>query len=160
MSQKTTVKEGESLLRTVLNRLKKIEGVEKDASLAAPLHVEKGRIEQWKFRDSIPWEQLVEYCRRERVSLEWLVNGRGTERVTDMAMEPGGIYRVHTDQDAVYAIAGMIYRALLSEDEEIDVTWEKFVEMVKFVHRDMLDRGETKAPPYERVLQFVKAATP
>ncbi len=160
LSSTSRAKEGVNLFDTIINRIKEIENVEKDKDVALLLKMDPRHLAVAKSSGSVPYDRIVEYSRARRVSLEYLLNGNGPSRITDMAMEPGAIYRVHTDQDAVYEIAGMVYKALLAEDEEMGVTWEKFMEMVKFVHRDMLDRGESKAPPYERVLQFVKAATP
>lgn len=144
-----------STLRTILDRLKEAEGVSHDVDLAAPLRTNKRNISAWKERGAIPWERLSAYCREREISLEWLINGRGPQSVLDIAAEPGAIYRVPTDQDAICLLSGDIYRALQETGREI--TPEKFADIVRLLHRDMLDRRLDRLP-YEKVQHVVKLA--
>lgn len=147
--------EGKVVLRSILDRLKEVEGVNNDVDLADPLMTNKRNISAWKERGSIPWEKLLTYCQRHQVSLEWLINGRGPASVSDMAAEPGAIYRIETNQDAVYFLSSNVYRALLESDREIQP--EKFAYIVRLLHRDMLDSNADEVP-YEKVLGVMKLA--
>lgn len=142
-------------LRDVLDRLKALEGVRNDVDLAAPLATNRRNIAAWKERGSLPWERLDDYCRRRGVSLEWLVNGRGASRLTQLVSEPGAVYQVATDQDVLYRIAADVYRAL--GEAGLSISPEKFAGIMRLLHRDMLDAG-TEAVSYEKVREVVRLA--
>lgn len=136
----------------IINRIKKAEGLRFDADIAIPLRADKKNVSVWKARDAIPFDKLIEYSRMEGVSLDWLVNGRGPMRVKDMIEEPGAIYKVTTNQDAVYWIAGQVFKAASEGGKAL--TEEKFCDVVKLAHRDMLDRQESSVP-YVRIKGLV-----
>lgn len=143
------------LLRQVLDRLKSLEGLRSDVELAEPLATNRRNIAAWKERGTLPWDRLYDYCQRQQVSLEWLLNGRGASRVTQLVAEPGAVYKLDTDQDVLYRIAADIYRALRQSDTELSP--EKFAQVMRLLHRDMLDsRGQQIA--YEKILEVVKLA--
>lgn len=147
--------EGESLLRTILNRLKELEGVRHDTDLATPLGVSKEIVSQWKTRETIPWDRLIQYTRMEQVSFEWLINGHGPPRRRDLVAEPGAIYRVDTNHDALYRLAGDIYKA--ADEASARLTGEKFAQLMRLAHRETIDRGEPV--PYAKIVELVKLAT-
>lgn len=149
------VRERKVLLRDILDRLKQVEQVSSDVDLADPLMTSRRNISAWKERQSVPWEKLVAYCHRQQISLEWLINGRGPIFISDMAAEPGAIYRVETNQDAIYLLSSNIYRAL--QESEREIAPEKFADVVRLLHRDMLERKADEVP-YEKVLRVVKLA--
>ncbi len=143
-------------LRDILDRLKEIEHIKNDVDLATPLNTNKRNISAWKERDSIPWGKLIDYCHSKHISLEWLINGIGPITVSKiMVAEPGALYRVETDQDGVYSLASNVYKALLKLGREISP--KKFEEIVRLLHRDMLDSGATDIS-FEKVMDVVKLA--
>lgn len=144
-----------ALLRQVLDRLKTLEGVRNDVDLAEPLGTNKRNVSAWKERGSLPWDRLLAYCLRRQVSLEWLINGRGASQVTALVAEPGSVYRLETDQDVVYGIAADVYRALQQEGAAISP--DKFAQVVRLLHRDMLQAGE-EAVAYDKVREVVRLA--
>ena len=106
----------------------------------------------------VPWNRLVEYSRTRGVSLEFLVNGTGPVRREEVelgAAEPGALYHVATDQDAVYQIAAAVYRAV--HELGATVPPEKFAQIVRLLHRNMLERHETGVT-YAQVLETVRLA--
>ncbi len=143
------------LLRQVLDRLKSLEGVRSDVDLAEPLATNRRNIAAWKERGTLPWDRLYDYCQRTQVSLEWLLNGRGATQVTQLVAEPGVVYRLDTDQDVVYRIAADVYRALQQSDTPL--TPEKFAQMVRLLHRDLLHTRATQIA-FEKILEMVKLA--
>ena len=142
--------EKSSLLREILNRLKEIEHVSHDMDLAVPLLVSKRNISSYKERGTIPWEKLFQYSRRKKKSLEYIINGRGPSDATAVA-EPGAIYKVETDQDAVYDISAQVYAELVEQNKTADP--DKFRQLVKLLHRQMLDTGNV--PSYETIKEMV-----
>lgn len=142
-------------LRQVLDRLKTLEGVRNDVDLAGPLATNRRNVSAWKERGALPWDRLYDYCQRKQISLEWLINGRGAIAVTQLVAEPGAVYRLDTDQDVLYRIAGDVYRALQQSNTQLSP--EKFTQVMRLLHRDMLHtRSEQVA--YEKVLEVVKLA--
>ncbi|ALG68341.1 helix-turn-helix domain-containing protein [Beggiatoa leptomitoformis] len=59
----------------VLNRLATVLQAKHDADLARKLEVSTSTIATWKARDTIPYKICVDIARREKVSLDWLLNG-------------------------------------------------------------------------------------
>jgi len=144
------IDEGKTLLRTILNRLKEAENVKYDKELAVPLKVAERTVNTWKNRDSIPWERLFEYSRRKKVSLEWIINGRGPLLSTNMVTEEGAIYHVETDQDVVYDIAAQLHAALQGREIPAD----KFSQALKMLHRESIATGQP--PAVDKVTELVK----
>ncbi len=143
------------LLRQVLDRLKSLEGLRSDVELAEPLLTNRRNIAAWKERGTLPWDRLYDYCQRQQVSLEWLLNGRGASHVTQLVAEPGAVYKLDTDQDVLYRIAADIYRALRQSDT--DLSPEKYAQVMRLLHRDMLD-SHGRQIAYEKILEVVKVA--
>ena len=150
----TEAKRGDQL-RQVLDRLKTLEGVRADIDLAEPLATNRRNVSAWKERGSLPWDRLYDYCLRRQISLEWLLNGRGAVRVTELVAEPGGVYRLDTDQDVVYRIAADVYRAMRESGTELSP--EKFAQVTRLLHRDML-HSHSDQVAYDKVLEVVKLA--
>lgn len=148
-------KKAENLAEQAINRIKEAEGFRYDADVAACLNVEKKRVSQWKYRGTPPYEKLVEYSRQHGISLDWLLNDRGPVRARDLVTETGGMYRIATDQDAVYVIAADVYQAL--QETGIVLSADKFRHTVRLLHRDMLQQGDADVP-YAKVLDVVRLA--
>jgi hypothetical protein len=145
---------GETLVRTIFNRIKEIERFTYDADLALPLKTSKARVEQWKTRGTIPWENIVEYTRERQVSLEYLVNGHGPVRRAELlsaVADAGAIYRVKTDQDVIYRLAGDVHAASTTV-----LPPDKFKQALHLLHREYLDTG--RYPSEEKISQLVKMA--
>jgi hypothetical protein len=140
------------LLREIINRLKELEGVSGDLDLAIPLKVTKRNVSSYKERGTIPWEVLLEYGRRRKVSMEWLLNGRGPIDNEILAVaEPGVVYKVETNQDAVYDIAAQVYTELLAEGKQPGA--DKFRQLVKLLHRSMLETGQI--PTADKIKEII-----
>lgn len=147
--------ENGSLATTVVERIKEVEGLKKDVDIARLLHTESRYISTWRARGTLPIDLIIQYSRERKVSLEWLINGNGAPRSTDMVSEVGGIYRVQTNQDRIYAIAGDVYRAILELGVELPP--QKFTQLVRLGHREALDHGSEV--PYAKIVELVKLAT-
>lgn len=147
--------EAPNLTEVILNRIKDIEGAKTDKDIGQVLATDPKTVAGWRHRDSVPWEKIIDYSRARQVSLEYLVNGIGGTKRSDLVMEPGAIYRVTTNLDALYEIAADVYRALREAGGEIPP--EKFGRLVRLVHREMLDKNENSVP-YAKILEMVKLA--
>lgn len=140
----------------ILARVKIAENVKRDSELASILCTDAKNVSNWKKRGTVPYEKLVEYAIRSGVSLDWLILDRGPMKVDQfMVSEPGAIYKVRTNIDVVYRIAADVYLTL--QPEGIEISPATFLEVVKTLHRDMLDRGEDSVPA-ARVAAFLRLA--
>jgi len=152
MSTTMTEKDKNIILREILDRLQKVEGVKHDTDLAVPLKVTKLNITSYKARGSIPWGKLYEYSRRKNISLDYLVNGRGNPGVSEIRVsDSAGIYTIETNQDAVYDISAQVYSEL--ENQRKEAAPEKFKQLVKLLHRQTLETGNP--PSADKIKELV-----
>lgn len=147
--------ESVSLAATVLDRIKEVEGIDKDRELALVLLSDPKNVSAWRNRGIMPWGRVVEYARTRQISLEWLINGSGPARRQDMVMEPGVGYRGASGTDEVCDIARDVYRA--TTELGTALAPDKFAEIVRLAHREMLDRSDPV--PYAKIVALVKLAT-
>ena len=151
----STDDEGESPFGKILARIKEVEGTEKDKDVAKALGLDQRDLSSRKVSGAVPYKRIVEYSRSHHVSLEYLLNGRGPLRSTDMVQDPGSIYRVGTDVDVLYQIAAAVYQALLELGATIEP--DKFARVVRLLHRNMIDSGNNTIA-YPHVREVVKLA--
>lgn len=65
-----------STIKEILERISERTGFKKDVDIASVLGVPKTTLSTWKQRNSIPYEMLIEYAKREQIALDWLILGR------------------------------------------------------------------------------------
>lgn len=147
---------GQPGIAGIIDRLKRASGARSDAEIAQLLGAERQNVTNWRRRGTIPYDKITAFALDTGVSLDWLLFERGPQKIDQLVIsEPGSVYRVHTTADVVYQIAGDVYMAL--QPEGIAINPGTFSEIVKTLHRDMLDRGED-AVPAERVAAFIRLA--
>ena len=61
----------------VFGRLKKALSITSDVELAKRLGVSKSGLNGYRVRDTIPFAQIVELCKKESMSLDWILLGQG-----------------------------------------------------------------------------------
>ncbi len=66
-----------STVGDVIDRIKLIEGIDKDSDVAESLGISKGKLATAKARGSIPFRDVVCYSMKTSASLDWLLTGRG-----------------------------------------------------------------------------------
>lgn len=78
----------------VLDRAKKVAGVQTDADLARLFGKFKTAASNWRARGTIPLDELVELADTHNVSLDWILTGRGPKGagVASVVEEPVPIY--------------------------------------------------------------------
>lgn len=74
------VKNLEFDIRAVIGRVKRLERLRYDRDVAGPLGVAAGTVDQWKHRNSQPWDVLARYAVATGTSLDWLLFGAGEPR--------------------------------------------------------------------------------
>lgn len=65
------------MIEDILSRIKQIENVTTFKDVADILNVSEVNISQWRKRNSIPYDKLIKYCKKNDVSFDWLITGRG-----------------------------------------------------------------------------------
>jgi len=81
MSTKYSENNNKYSLNSVLERLKVSEGWRFDTDAATALDMDRRSLAGFKSRDSLPFDYLVSFAREKGYSLEWVINGRGPEKV-------------------------------------------------------------------------------
>jgi hypothetical protein len=61
----------------VFDRLKKALSIASDVELAERLGVSKSGLNGYRVRDTIPFAQIVDLCKKESMSLDWILLGQG-----------------------------------------------------------------------------------
>lgn len=67
---------GKDILK-IIDRIKEIEDLGSDTEVAEALDVSRTALYNHKTRNSIPYETLSTYCDQSKVSLDWLLTGKG-----------------------------------------------------------------------------------
>ncbi|MBE9515700.1 MAG: helix-turn-helix domain-containing protein [Proteobacteria bacterium] len=142
--------------KTIIGRIKIIEGVTKDKEVAELLGIDQRNLATAKSRGIIPYEKLVRYSNRSGASLDFLLHGRGPQKLDRViTVEGGAAYHICTDQDGVYEISEKVYRA--TKTQGLSLPEGKFASTVRLLHRDILDRGKDDVSQ-ERVNELIKIA--
>ena len=150
------IKDIESGTKIIIDRIKIIENVKKDKDVAELLGMDQRNLATAKSRGIIPYEKLVRYSLRSGASLDFLLHGRGPQKLERIiTVEGGGAYHICTDQDQVYDIAEMVYQAVKSQG--VSLPAGKVSGTIRVLHREALDRGG-KDIPQERGNELVKIA--
>jgi len=71
----------------ILERLKELEDFRFDAQVCELLGSTKTQLNNWKTRNTIPYEKLFTYCESREVSMNWLLSGEGPVHLMDKEME-------------------------------------------------------------------------
>ena len=61
----------------VFDRLKKALSIISDVEIAERLGVSKSGLNGYRVRDTIPFAQIVKLCKKESMSLDWILLGHG-----------------------------------------------------------------------------------
>lgn len=146
----------ESDTKIIIDRIKIIEGVKKDKEVAELLGIDQRNLATAKSRGIIPYQKLVRYSDISGASLDFLLHGRGPQKLDRIVtVEDGKAYHICTDQDAVYEIAEKVYRA--TQTQGLTLPEGKVASTVRLLHRDLIDRGEGEITQ-ERVNELVRIA--
>lgn len=139
----------DNLLRNILDRLQKVEGVKTDAALLAMLKTTQSNLSSWKQRGTIPYAYLDDYCQRTGNSMDYILYGKGSAH--GVAEETS-----HYNTSApVYKIASQVYDALTESRQNISPA--QFEQCVKLLHENMLSSKESEIS-YKKVIEFLKLA--
>lgn len=128
-------------VKGVFNRIKVLADIKKDSELAAILGMSTRNIISYKERGTLPWEYLSAFAKQNNYSLDYIINGVGSP-TSGKIEDATGLYIVKTNHDNIYDIAALVYAELEAQDKH--TTTEKFRQVVKLLHRGMLETG---APP-------------
>ncbi|MDF1583874.1 MAG: helix-turn-helix domain-containing protein [Methyloprofundus sp.] len=94
----------------IINRLHVILGVKNDSELCKALDIKaKSTLSSWRARDSAPYAICVDIAQKERVSLDWLLTGKGEM----YRQEPGGVQR-QSEPDLSAALGVVTPAAILN----------------------------------------------
>ncbi len=64
---------------TVIERIKRYKQLRYDVEVAGLLGMTQSAFAERKRRNSIPYEELIEFCDREGIPYDWLLEGKGAE---------------------------------------------------------------------------------
>ncbi|HAM41246.1 MAG TPA: hypothetical protein DCP69_07875 [Candidatus Omnitrophica bacterium] len=59
----------------ILDRIKLVTDAKNDADIARLLKVPPKKLAVWKLRNTIPYEQVISFCREFDLELEWILTG-------------------------------------------------------------------------------------
>lgn len=74
----------------VINKIKDLNGLQHDDQVARLLKIKKSNFSDYKKRQVLPVKQIVEYCKDNNISLDWLLRGSLSDplwKITDAIKE-------------------------------------------------------------------------
>jgi len=72
---------------TILDRIMEIEGISTDVELAKILDTKQNTLSNWRKRDSIPYDKIIQYCDMKSISLDFIFKGQKVEIEPDKKEE-------------------------------------------------------------------------
>jgi hypothetical protein len=66
----------------ILERIKSVTEAKNDSDIARLLNVPPKKLAVWKLRNTIPYDELITFCRDHDLELEWVLTGEHRTRVT------------------------------------------------------------------------------
>ena len=67
----------------IIDRIKLVYNVEKDSQLLPVSGIKSNTLSTWKARGEVPLKNLDDISQNENISLDWLLNGKGTMLLSD-----------------------------------------------------------------------------
>ena len=64
-------------ITTITDKIKELKGLKSDTAVAEVLKMNQSTFAERKRRNSIPYEEIISFCDREGISLDWLMLNRG-----------------------------------------------------------------------------------
>ena len=137
----------------ILNTVKEIEGISRDAEMARTLGVQQSMISMWRKRGTVPYEILLHFCEERDIDMVWLLTGEGprhrgaSEGVTSQAI----------DADLMAEVIEMV--EVVIEHNDLTLPPAKKARLITLVY-DELAEDESKRPLMEqKVVQLFKLAS-
>ena len=138
----------------IIERIKRAESLRYDTDVAMMLGAEKKHIGPWKARGQIPWERVLEYARQSGVSLDYLVLGRGPERVAGIgigeAVEQYG--QTQIDKTLMTQAIAMVDEAFAARG--LASSGKRKAQLIALVYRSGA-RAQGKAPDRQEVEELI-----
>lgn len=111
----------------VIARLKTSVGVRTDAELARAMEESPKKIGVWKTRNTVPTEELVRFCARNQLDLQYILTGQKTETQPatkdakfsvfpelDLLFKEAGVLWQNLDQSERYELASKMLKSMSS----------------------------------------------
>ena len=114
----------------IIDRIKKLKGVSKDAEVAAFLDITKENLYNYKARNRVPIHAVKEFCLRENLSLEYVLYGTGNPYLTrpdkhgkvDSAVGLSAAFEAELEFVSIPQVSGRISAgASLAPENDVDV---------------------------------------
>ena len=99
-------------LEPILERAKRHLKIKTDADLARHLGINRQELYQYKKKKSIPYKYLINFCRIESLSTDWLIFGREIPSDSESEYKEKYIKRLEAENKRYE----MIFNSLLSGD--------------------------------------------
>lgn len=64
----------------IIEKIRVLKKLKSESDVAKLLEIPRQNLSSFKIRNKPPFDQLVNFCERENVSLDWLLLGRGSEK--------------------------------------------------------------------------------
>jgi transcriptional regulator with XRE-family HTH domain len=120
----------------VLERIKVLKNIKKDADLAKMLGVEPNTVTTWRKRGSLPYEKIIAFCEREKVSLDALFMGEGRIEAMSAQVETPGKGAVY-DRDLLREVVEVVEE--IFERESLHLPPPKMAELITLLYEELLE---------------------
>jgi hypothetical protein len=73
--------------KQIIENIKEIKHIKHDSGVAFLLNIKAKTLATAKTRNSIPFQELIKFCNKELISIEWLIEGKGWAYTPDTASQ-------------------------------------------------------------------------
>jgi hypothetical protein len=134
----------------ILNRIKKVKNIEKDAELARFLGITSGLLANWKTRNTYNLDILLAKC--SDISLDWLLLGKG-EMLRSQSVENTGI-EIQNNQSTIETQINNI-RDMSEHIHSLIDTQTKYLKLLEKENERLLQENERLLQENERLQQQI-----
>lgn len=136
-------------LITIVDKIKKFKGLKSDTAVAESLNLNQSTFAERKRRNSIPFEEIINFCDSEGISLDWLILDRGTPKGTQAGSTP---YRRETLKQIVRKVDTFL------NDESIELDPDKKAQLIAILYEDLVNEKTTEGELTESIRRLVGLA--
>ena len=109
---------------SVLDRLKKVLHIATDIELAKALGIKRGTISSWRHRGTLDYSLIIDFCKKNNISLDWLFFGKGSMYIQDRKEEERPVATQNGQPiPTIHHVGGEV--TIKISDKEVDLTSEE-----------------------------------
>jgi hypothetical protein len=137
----------------ILDTIKNLEGVSKDAEIASIFGVRQSMITMWRKRGTVPYEILLNYCELRNMDPLWLLTGKGP-KYRGSSQAPA--FR-HPDINLIREVIEAIEEVF--ERDRLSLSPEKKARLITLIYEEVSEDERKMSTIEQKVVKLTKLAS-